>query len=92
MTNKTYMRALVSLMYQNYFDLPKKDATVHYECVYVVDDHIYFEEYVAKAAVTHGQMIEQVFIEEARQKFEEDPNLLTAYIQELRSKATCLFL
>lgn len=85
MDKATHKRAIQVLMYQNRMDNP--NASIRYfDRVWVVGRKVYLFGYIARQAQKPGQLIEEVYDEEARQIYRENPQWLTEFMNELGIK------
>ena len=82
MDKATHKRAIQVLMYQNRMDNP--NASIRYfDRVWVVGGKVYLFDYIAKQARNPGELIEEVYDEEARQIYREKPYLLTQFMNRI---------
>ena len=82
MDKATHKRAIQVLMYQNRMDNP--NASIRYfDRVWVVGGKVYLFDYIARQAQKPGQLIEEVYDEEARQIYRDKPYWLTEFMKEL---------
>ena len=82
MDKLTHKRAIQVLMYQNRMDNP--NASIRYfDRVWVVGGKVYLFDYIAKQAQKPGQLIEEVYDEEARQIYRAKPYWLTQFMNRI---------
>ena len=82
MDKATHKRAIQVLMYQNRMDNP--NASIRYfDRVWVVGGKVYLFDYIAKQAQKSGQLIEEVYNEEAQQIYREKPYWLTQFMNKI---------
>ena len=82
MDKATHKRAIQVLMYQNRMDNP--NASIRYfDRVWVVGGKVYLFDYIAKQAQKPGELIEEVYNEEAQQIYRDKPYWLTQFMNKL---------
>ena len=82
MDKATHTRAIQVLMYQNRMDNP--NASIRYfDRVWVVGGKVYLFDYIAKQAQKPGQLIEEVYNEEAQQIYRDKPYWLTQFMNKI---------
>ena len=82
MDKATHKRAIQVLMYQNRMDNP--NASIRYfDRVWVVGGKVYLFDYIARQAQKPGELIEEVYDEEARQIYRNNPEWLDQFTKEL---------
>ena len=82
MDKATHKRAIQVLMYQNRMDNP--NASIRYfDRVYVVGGKVYLFDYIARQAQKPGELIEEVYNEEAQQIYREKPYWLTQFMNKI---------
>ena len=82
MDKATHKRAIQVLMYQNHMDT--HNASIRYfDRVWVVGGRVYLFDYIAKQAQKPGQLIEEVYDEEARQIYRDKPYWLTQFMNRI---------
>ena len=82
MDKATHKRAIQVLMYQNRMDNP--NASIRYfDRVWVVGGKVYLFDYIAKQAQKPGELIEEVYDEEARQIYRVKPYWLTQFMNKI---------
>lgn len=82
MDKATHKRAIQVLMYQNRMDNPNA-STRYFDRVWVVGGKVYLFDYIAKQAQKPGQLIEEVYDEEARQIYREKPYWLKQFMNRI---------
>jgi len=78
MKKETYVRALLQLMYQNKLDVQHNNHVVMplitFPVAYVLRDRVYLFDYVAQSVPRrNGEFIEEVYIDEAIQRYNQNP-------------------
>lgn len=82
MDKATHKRAIQVLMYQNRMDNP--NASIRYfDRVWVVGGKVYMFDYIAKQAQKPGELIEEVYNEEAQQIYRDKPYWLTQFMNKI---------
>lgn len=82
MDKATHKRAIQVLMYQNRMDNP--NASIRYfDRVWVVGGKVYMFDYIAKQAQKPGELIEEVYNEEAQQTYRDKPYWLTQFMNKI---------
>ena len=82
MDKTTHKRAIQVLMYQNRMDNP--NASIRYfDRVWVVGGKVYLFDYIARQAQKPGQLIEEVYNEEARQIYRNHPERLDQFMKHI---------
>lgn len=82
MDKATHKRAIQVLMYQNRMD--NANASIRYfDRVWVVGGKVYLFDYIAKQARKPGELIEEVYAEEAQQIYREKPQWLTQFMKHI---------
>ena len=82
MDKATHKRAIQVLMYQNRMDNP--NASIRYfDRVWVVGGRVYLFDYIAKQAQKPGELIEEVYNEEAQQIYRDKPYWLTQFMNKI---------
>ena len=82
MDKATHKRAIQVLMYQNRMDNP--NASIRYfDRVWVVGGKVYLFDYIARQAQKPGELIEEVYNEEAQQIYRDKPYWLTQFMNKI---------
>ena len=82
MDKATHKRAIQVLMYQNRMDNP--NASIRYfDRVCVVGGKVYLFDYIARQAQKPGELIEEVYNEEAQQIYRDKPYWLTQFMNKI---------
>lgn len=81
MDKATHKRAIQVLMYQNRMDNP--NASIRFfDRVWVVGGKVYLFDYIAQQARKPGELIEEVYNEEAQQIYRKKPEWLDQFVKE----------
>lgn len=82
MDKATHKRAIQVLMYQNRMDNP--NASIRFfDRVWVVGGKVYLFDYIAKQARKPGELIEEVYNEEAQQIYRKKPEWLDQFMNKI---------
>lgn len=82
MNKATHKRAIQVLMYQNRMD--NTNASIRYfDRVWVVGGKVYLFDYIARQAQKPGQLIEEVYNEEAQQIYRKHPEWLDQFMNRI---------